>query len=92
MDNPVLGILATTLIGLVLAGVLVALWLRQTRRRLTGAAGLTCPECGGDLRGYDHPFTCPHCYAVLGEDEEEDEGASIDEESDDLNEDSEPLA
>ena len=70
------------LLGLITL-VVVIVWLgRGIVRKRDEAAGAACPECGGDLRGYEESFTCPHCYAILGESEDalhDDEGASIDE-------------
>ena len=95
MENAILGILSLSLIGLVLAGVLVARWLRSARRNRRAAAGTVCPECGGDLGGYDDPFTCPHCYAILGDldaDDSADDSADEPDEDDDADGDAEPWA
>jgi transcription initiation factor IIE alpha subunit len=72
----------------------VAIWMmRAMNRQRDEASGAACPECGGDLRGYEESFTCPHCYAVLDEeDHHDDEGASIDEDEEwDEDDDAQPL-
>ena len=74
MDTAILSILSLSLVGLVLAGVLVALAIRRLRRKNIP----TCPHCGGDLRGHEDSYSCPHCYGPLGEDD-----SSADDEPDD---------
>ena len=75
------------LLGILAAAVAIAWYFREQRRQAGEAAGLCCPDCGGDLRGYEQSPTCPHCYAILapGDDEEEDAGEpdSVDEVDDD---------
>lgn len=80
------------LLGLITLAV-VAVWMVRTiAHRRDEALRLRCPECGGDLRGYEDSFTCPHCYSVL--DDPGDEDASIDEEDAEWDEedDAHPLA
>lgn len=84
------------LLGLITLFVVLIWAMRAMSRRRDEATGAACPECGGDLRGYEESFTCPHCYAVLGEaedDHHDDEGASIDEDEEwDEDDDPQPLA
>ncbi len=71
-----------------LALVIAAVWWARAARRRTGEAARTrCPDCGGDLRGYGRPFTCPHCFATLDDDEDDsDEPDSVDEVDEDYDE------
>ena len=83
MDTAVLGVVSLLGLGVVVAGVVVVYAVQSLRRRRGETRGVVCPECGGDLRGYEESFTCPHCYATLGESDEDDDQTEPDEEEDD---------
>ena len=88
MDTAVLSVLSLLGLGVVVAAVVVVYMIQSLRRRRGESAGTLCPECGGDLRGYEDSFTCPHCYATLGGDDA-DEPAEPDDEDDQDDHDSE---
>ena len=71
-----------------LAGVVAAVWLiRRARLRAAERSGRACPECGGDLRGYEQSPTCPHCYATLDGDDDEEGDADEPDSADEVDED-----
>ena len=76
------------LLGPLAAIVAVVWWARRARQRSGEAARTRCPECGGDLRGYEQSPTCPHCFATLcdNEDDDSDEPDSVDEVDEDYDE------
>ena len=73
-----------------LAGAVAITWLvLGLRRRSAVVRRARCPECDGDLRGYDQSPTCPHCFAILNSDDEDDddqEPGSVDEIDEDYEE------
>lgn len=77
-------------IGL-LAGAVAVLWLALAlRRRISVLARRRCPDCGGHLRSYEQSPTCPHCFAILDEVDQDEDGddepGSVDEIDEDYEE------
>ena len=73
----------------ILAGTVALVWVVLSLRRSSAiAARLRCPECNGDLRSYEQSPTCPHCFAILASDDEDDdeEPGSVDEIDEDYEE------
>lgn len=77
---------------LVLAIVVGFYYTRAVERR-RAQRGEVCPDCGGDLTGYEDAYSCPHCFCDLHDDEDDyDDGPWDEEEVDDDFDDSRPMS